>query len=257
VVEGIVNARLALSDDRRRRPYSDHIVLVGLGTVGTRVLRQLTDLGLEVVAIDRNSDARGARAAEQLGVPLIVGDAGREETLRAASIETCKALVVLSTDDVTNLKAALNARAARPDVRVVLRLFDSDFAGRVQTAFNMDISRSVSRLVAPAFAAAMLDRDVVVTIPVDRHALLVASVQVLAGSPLERAALRTADRPLSVRVIGLSAPDSEWVDWSPDLAHELVAGDRILVVARRAGLRILLEEATPPPLEQAGLDAAQ
>ncbi|HEV8570069.1 MAG TPA: NAD-binding protein [Actinoplanes sp.] len=257
VVEGIVNARLALSDDRRRRPYSDHIVLVGLGTVGTRVLRQLTDLGLEVVAIDRNSDARGARAAEQLGVPLIVGDAGREETLRAASIETCKALVVLSTDDVTNLKAALNARAARPDVRVVLRLFDSDFAGRVQTAFNMDISRSVSRLVAPAFAAAMLDRDVVVTIPVDRHALLVASVQVLAGSPLERAPLRTADRPLSVRVIGLSAPDSEWVDWSPDLAHELVAGDRILVVARRAGLRILLEEATPPPLEQAGLDAAQ
>jgi Trk K+ transport system NAD-binding subunit len=257
VVEGIVNARLALSDDRRRRPYSDHIVLVGLGTVGTRVLRQLTDLGLEVVAIDRNSDARGARAAEQLGVPLIVGDAGREETLRAASIETCKALVVLSTDDVTNLKAALNARAARPDVRVVLRLFDSDFAGRVQTAFNMDISRSVSRLVAPAFAAAMLDRDVVVTIPVDRHALLVASVQVLAGSPLERAALRIADRPLSVRVIGLSAPDSEWVDWSPDLAHELVAGDRILVVARRAGLRILLEEATPPPLEQAGLDAAQ
>jgi Trk K+ transport system NAD-binding subunit len=257
VVEGIVNARLALSDDRRRRPYSDHIVLVGLGTVGTRVLRQLTDLGLEVVAIDRNSDARGARAAEQLGVPLIVGDAGREETLRAASIETCKALVVLSTDDVTNLKAALNARAARLDVRVVLRLFDSDFAGRVQTAFNMDISRSVSRLVAPAFAAAMLDRDVVVTIPVDRHALLVASVQVLAGSPLERAPLRTADRPLSVRVIGLSAPDSEWVDWSPDLAHELVAGDRILVVARRAGLRILLEEATPPPLEQAGLDAAQ
>jgi Trk K+ transport system NAD-binding subunit len=257
VVEGIVNARLALSDDRRRRPYSDHIVLVGLGTVGTRVLRQLTDLGLEVVAIDRNSDARGARAAEQLGVPLIVGDAGREETLRAASVETCKALVVLSTDDVTNLKAALNARAARPDVRVVLRLFDSDFAGRVQTAFNMDISRSVSRLVAPAFAAAMLDRDVVVTIPVDRHALLVASVQVLAGSPLERAPLRTADRPLSVRVIGLSAPDSEWVDWSPDLAHELVAGDRILVVARRAGLRILLEEATPPPLEQAGLDAAQ
>ena len=212
---------------------------------------------LEVVAIDRSSDARGARAAEQLGVPLIVGDAGREETLRAASIETCKALVVLSTDDVTNLKAALNARADRPDVRVVLRLFDSDFAGRVQTAFNIDISRSVSRLVAPAFAAAMLDRDVVVTIPVDRHALLVASVQVLAGSPLEGARLRTADRPLSVRVIGLSVSDSEWVDWSPDLARELVAGDRILVVARRAGLRILLEEATPPPLEEAGLDAAQ
>lgn len=257
VVEGVVNARLALSTGRRREPYTDHIVLVGLGTVGTRVLRQLTDLGLEVVAIDRRSDASGAEAAEELGVPLIVGDAGREETLRAASIDTCKALVVLSTDDVTNLKAALNARAARPDIRVVLRLFDSDFAGRVQTAFDINTSRSVSRLVAPAFAAAMLDRDVIVTIPVERHALLVASVRVLSGSPMEGLPLRTADRAASVRVIGLSTADAEWVDWSPDLGHRLSAGDRILVVARRAGLRVLLEEATPPPLQEAGLDAAQ
>jgi Trk K+ transport system NAD-binding subunit len=258
VVEGVVNARLALSSGRRRQPQSDHIVLVGLGTVGTRVLRQLTDLGLEVVAIDRRSDARGAEVAEQLGVPLVVGDAGREETLQAASIETCKALVVLSTDDVTNLKAALNARAVRPDIRVVLRLFDSDFAIRVQKAFDINISRSVSRLVAPAFAAAMLDRDVVVTIPVDRHALLVASVRVLRGSPMEGVLLRAADRPLSVRVIGLTAPESEWVDWSPDLDHRLVAGDRILVVARRGGLRSLLDQTAPPPsLEEAGLDAAQ
>jgi voltage-gated potassium channel Kch len=44
VVEGVVNARLALSDGRRRKSYTDHIVLVGLGTVGTRVMRQLTDL---------------------------------------------------------------------------------------------------------------------------------------------------------------------------------------------------------------------
>jgi Trk K+ transport system NAD-binding subunit len=256
VVEGVVNARLALSDGRRRHSYTDHIVLVGLGTVGTRVMRQLTDLGLEVVAIDRRSDAYGAKIAQWLGVPLIVGDAGREEALRAASIDSCKALVVLSTDDVTNLKAALQARSARPDLRVVLRLFDSDFARRVQNAFNINTSRSVSRLVAPAFAAAMLDRDVVVTIPVDRHALLVASVLVLPGSPLVGTPLRTADRPLSVRVIGRSAPDSEWVDWSPDLAQPLAAGDRILVVARRAGLRELLQEATPP-LQEPGLDAAQ
>jgi Trk K+ transport system NAD-binding subunit len=253
VVEGVVSTRLALANGRRR-PYEDHIVLVGLGAVGTRVLRQLTDLGLEVVAIDRRSDARGAETAAQLGVRLIVGDAGREETLRAASVETAKALVVLSTDDVTNLKAALNARAVRPDLRVVLRLFDSDFAGRVQTAFNINTSRSVSRLVAPAFAAAMLERDVVVTIPVDRHALLVASVRVLDGSPLAGATLRTADRPYSVRTIGLSVPDSDWVDWTPDPGHRLVPGDRILVVARRAGLRTLLEAASPP-LEQAGLDA--
>ena len=112
-------------------------------------LRQLTDLGLDVVAIDRNPNARGAKAAAQLGVPFVVGDAALEETLRAASIETAKALVVVSTDDVTNLQSALNARSVRSDIRVVLRLFDDDFARRVQKAFNINISRSVSRMVAP------------------------------------------------------------------------------------------------------------
>ena len=247
VVEGMVNARLALSSDRVAAGYEDHVVVVGLGNVGTRVLRQLVDLGVQVVAIDRTADARGAKPAEQLGVPFIVGDAATEETLRAASIATSKALVVLSTDDVTNLQAALNARAVRPDLPVVLRLFDDDFARRVQTAFNITISRSVSRLAAPAFAAAMLDRDVLATIPVDRHALLVADVQVCAGSPLEGAPLSRADRPLSVRVIGLTAAGSEWVDWAPDPRRVLASGDRIMIVARRAGLRALVEQATPPP----------
>ncbi|GGQ42807.1 potassium channel family protein [Couchioplanes azureus] len=246
VVEGMVNARLALSRGAVADDRQDHIIVVGLGNVGTRVLRQLVDLGLDVVAIDRRADARGAKVAEQLGVPLVVGDAGLEETLRAASVATSKALVVVSTDDVTNLQAALNAREVRPDLRVVLRLFDDDFARRVQTAFSIDISRSVSRLAAPAFAAAMLERDVLATIPVDRHALLVATVRVLAGSPLDGAPLGQADRELSVRVIGLAPADSERVDWVPDPRRVLATGDRIFVVARRAGLRALVERATPP-----------
>ncbi|MCA2213616.1 potassium channel family protein [Jidongwangia harbinensis] len=253
VVEGMVNARLALSSGKVRGARTDHVVLVGLGSVGTRVLRQLTDLGMDVVAIDRQADARGAKVAEQLGVPLIVADAALEETLRAASVDAAQALVVVSTDDPTNLQAALNARSVRSDLRVVLRLFDDDFARRVQTAFNIGISRSVSRLAAPAFAASMLDRDVLATIPVDRHALLVASVRILPGAPLDGAPLSRVDRPESVRVIGMSAADSEWVDWSPDPRRVLAAGDRAVVVARRAGLRALLEQATPPPVAIEGI----
>ena len=252
VVEGMVNARLALANGKSRRQYTDHIVLVGLGSVGTGILRQLRDLGLEVVAIDRNPEARGIKVAERAGIPVIIGDAALEETLRSASIATCKALVVVSTDDITNLQAALNARATRPDLRVVLRLFDDDFARRVQIAFNIDVSRSVSRLAAPAFAAALLERDVIVTIPVDRHALLVAEVRVQDGSPLVGEKLSRADRPLSTRVVGMTAPGSSWLSWTPDLEHRLVPGDKILVVARRAGLRALAELAVPPPVPAEG-----
>ncbi|BEL11053.1 NAD-binding protein [Actinoplanes sichuanensis] len=246
VVDGMVNARLALSQGRVHGEISDHIVLVGLGNVGTQVLRQLTDLGVRVVAIDRVADARGVKSAQRRGVPVIVGDAAAEATLRAASIDTCRALVVLSTDDTVNLQAALQSRVARPDLRVVLRLFDDDFAQRVETAFQINTSRSVSRICAPVFAAALLERDVHATIPVDRHSVLVATVTVAALSPLDGAPLEHADHPGEARVLGMSSAGQEWVDWVPDRRRVLAEGDRILVVARRGGLRALVELASPP-----------
>ncbi len=185
VVDGVVNARLALHTGRILPERSGHVVVVGLGNIGTRVMAQLNDFGVEVVAIDKSADARGAGLARRLGVPLVVGDAAQEETLRAASVATCQALVVVSTDDGANLRAALNARALDDQLRVVLRLFDGDFAERVQRAFGIGTSRSVSYLAAPSFAAALLDRAVIATIPVGRHALLVTEVPVAAGSDLD------------------------------------------------------------------------
>jgi Trk K+ transport system NAD-binding subunit len=246
VVDGMVNARLALNQGRIVGEMSDHIVLVGLGNVGTQVLRQLTDLGLRVVAIDRTADARGVKSAQRRSVPVIVGDASAEATLRDASIDTCRALVVLSTDDTVNLQAALQSRVARPDLRVVLRLFDDDFAQRVETAFQINTSRSVSRICAPVFAAALLERDVHATIPVDRHSVLVATVTVAAMSPLDGAPLEHADHPGEARVLGMSTAGQQWVDWVPDQRRVLAEGDRILVVARRGGLRALVELASPP-----------
>ncbi|MDI5941463.1 NAD-binding protein, partial [Micromonospora sp. DH15] len=206
VVDGIVNARLALHTGRIQPARSGHVVVVGLGNIGTRVMAQLNDFGVEVVAIDKDPEARGASLAHRLGVPMVVGDAGREETLRSASVETCQALVVVSTDDDVNLRAALNARGLTPDLRVVLRLFDGDFAERVQKAFGIGISRSVSYLAAPSFAAALLDRAVIATIPVGRHALLVTEVQVVAGSPLDGSPLSAVAQPGAVRLLAHARP---------------------------------------------------
>ncbi|WP_176308748.1 NAD-binding protein [Micromonospora sp. NBS 11-29] len=246
VVDGIVNARLALHAGRIQPDRSGHVVVVGLGNIGSRVMAQLHDFGVEVVAIDKNPEARGASLAHRLGVPLIVGDAGLEETLRSASVDTCQALVVVSTDDGANLRAALIARSLGPDLRVVLRLFDGDFAERIQQAFGIGISRSVSYLAAPSFAAALLDRAVIATIPVDRHALLVTEVPVVAGSPLDGRPLGAVARPGEVRLLAYTRTGQK-ADWAFDPRMVVRAGDRLTVVARRAGLTALLRETTPGP----------
>lgn len=246
VVDAVVNARLALTDRRVRAERGGHVVVVGLGNVGTRVMWQLHDLGVEVVGVDKDPDARGVPVARELGVSLIIGDGSQEETLRDASVATCRALVIVSTDDVTNLQAALYAREFNSDVHVVLRLFDGDFASRIQRTFNIGISRSVSYLAAPAFAAALMDREVIATIPVGRHVLLVAEVIVAAGSAFDGQALSVTATNPGVRVIALARFGEMRPIWSPAAGYRLHARDRITVVARRSGLSWLLKQTTEP-----------
>lgn len=244
VVDGLVNARLALHSGRPLTDRSGHVVVVGLGNIGMRVTAQLRDFGVEVVAIDKNPDARGAALARRLGVPLVVGDASAEEILRAASVATCQALVVVSTDDGVNLRAALTARSLNDDVQVVLRLFDGHFAERVQRSFGIGVSRSVSYLAAPSFAGALLDRAVIATISVGRHALLVTEVPVAAGSSLEGQPLAAVGRAGSVRLLA-HARSGQRYEWELDHRLVIMAGDRLTVVARRAGLNALLRATGP------------
>ncbi|HTJ36391.1 MAG TPA: NAD-binding protein [Dactylosporangium sp.] len=240
VVEAVVNARLAIALNRLREPLSDHVVVVGLGNVGTRVMHSFVDLGVPVVVIDRNENARGAQSARERGVPFIVGDASNVETLRAASVNTCRALVVVSTDDQANLEAALEGRALKPDLRVILRLFDGRFADRVQRAFGITASRSVSYLAAPAFAAALLEREVIGTVPVDRRVLLLAEVPVCAGSQLDGRPVAAAQEVGEVRVLAVATDEERQTVWAPPAGYVLRADDLLTVVTTRLGLGDLL-----------------
>jgi Trk K+ transport system NAD-binding subunit len=230
----VVGARLTGSVRRAPRPPGGHVIVVGLGNVGTSVTGQLHDLGFDVVCVDNNPGAAGIPMARQLGLPVVVGDAFREETLRAASLETCLALVSVTSSDIVNLETALTARALRDDLRLVLRLTDDDLAERMQKTTGNMISRSVPYLAAPAFAAAMLEHQVLRTIAVGRHVLLIADVR--AGPGLAGSFIADAEQDGQARVLALQAGGAAALDWSPHRGYLLAAGDRMIVLATRKGL---------------------
>jgi Trk K+ transport system NAD-binding subunit len=245
VVDSMAKARLALTTGVLTDPLSDHVVVVGLGDIGARVIRALHEYDIDVVAIEESVDARGVSVARELRIPVIIGDGARSETLRAAWVPDCRALVVLTPDDAGNLETALVGQAVKPDLRVVVRLFDGEMAGRVQRTFPNTYSRSVSYLAAPAFAVAMLGREVIGTIPVGRRVLIVAELSVGAGSDLEAQPTGDVSRPGRARLLAVRTGRGDQMLWSPPAGRRLVRTDRLIVVATRAGLSDLLIRTTP------------
>jgi len=258
VTAAFVGARISGTAERDQPPLAGHVIVAGLGTVGTRVVGMLHDLGVDVVAIDQSNDAAGLPLARRLGVRIVIGEAQEEETLRAAGITTCQAIVSATNNDIANLEAALHTRELAADPRIVIRLYDDDMAAYVQARISKTVSRSTSYLAAPEFAAAVLDHQVLRTIAVGRHVLLLAEIAVADDGGADVAGERIADvhQPGLLRVIGLRRSGSQWVDWSPAGDYVLTAGDRLLVLATRAGLSVMLRPDGSVPAAQPPWGAA-
>ena len=216
----------------------DHVIVVGLGNVGTRVAALVHELGVPVVCIENDPQARGIAAVRALSIPVVVGDAPLEAQLRRARVHRSRAVVAVTTNDAANLEAALEARAVSPEVRVVVRLFDDNFAHHVYATLDNAASRSVSYLSAPAFAAALMGREVLGTLSVFRHVLLIAELRADEVTGLVGMNQHDIEDPGGVRVIAVRLarrPEDHLWNFA-DRTRRLLPGDRVVVAATRSGL---------------------
>jgi Trk K+ transport system NAD-binding subunit len=91
----------------------------------------------------------------------------------------------------------------------------------------------------------MLEHQVLRTIPVGRHVLLIADVPVDPTSELEGAPVEQVHEAGQARVIALRRHGVDEMDWKPHQGYVLSARDRMIVLATRAGLGRVLARSTP------------
>ncbi|MEU9590371.1 NAD-binding protein [Streptomyces sp. NPDC048193] len=213
VLEALGTFRSASSLRKPPRGLGGHVVLLGLGKIGTRVLTRLREMDIPVVCVEGDPEARGMATARRLRVPVVLGDVTQEGVLEAAKIHRAHSLLALTSVDTTNLEAVLYGRSVRPDLRVVLRLYDDDFATAVYRTLRaahpgaLTRSRSVTHLAAPAFAGAMMGRQILGAIPVERRVLLFAAVRVAGHPQLEGKTVGEAFRAGAWRVVAREVSD--------------------------------------------------
>ena len=107
------------SDAPRHVSEAGHTIVVGYGRVGRRVADALAERGLAVVVLE--SDIERVETLRLAGRTAILGNAVRDEVLRAAGIEKAKHLIVAVPNGLESGEVVAHARRLNPSLRIIAR----------------------------------------------------------------------------------------------------------------------------------------
>lgn len=215
----------------------NHIILVGLGKLGLRVLQQLVALGEDVIVLEKDPQNENIPYAEKNGVPVLVGHSRQEGIADDLNIKGAKSIILATSDDLANLELALDARKANPSVRVVLRMFDQELASKVKESFGIPLSFSTSALAAPLFATSSMDKSIVNSFYVGDKLQVVADLTVHGDSQLIGRTPGELQNDHQVFVINHYRGNETRFYPNPDL--KLQRGDRIILQTEPATLHTI------------------
>jgi len=218
---------------------NNHIVLVGLGHLGYRIVEKLNEMGRDVTVIELNPAADTFKAVQRMGVPVIQEDASREAALEAANIKEANTIILASQKDAMNLQIALKARSMNPGIQVVIRIFDEDFAHALHDQFGF-IALSATEMAAPVFAAAAAGADVTNPISIEGQQMSLARMTIAASSNLADKTVGYVEDNYRLNIILLRHDGHS--EMHPTDVSPLHAGDTIAVLGGPEQLKQLMQD---------------
>ncbi len=254
VADLLLSRRFANSAGRRRAHHlRNHVVVVGLGSFGVRVVSDLTAAGCDVAVIERDENCRFLSSAADLDVPVIFGDATLRQTLASARVDHARAVAVLTQDDMVNIETGIVLRellgprltpeVKGPVVPLVLRVYDRALGAAVAQRFSFEAVRSTVDLAVPWFIGAAMGLQVLGTFSVGQRSFMVGGMLVAAGSELD--GLRLFELSTQTRVIAITRDDAP-VHLHPRRDAWLRGGDTAYLVGPYRELVATLRKGRPP-----------
>jgi Trk K+ transport system NAD-binding subunit len=232
---------------RRARHLRDHVVVVGLGSVGIRVVSDLTAAGYDVLVIEHDENNRFLSTAAELDVPVIFGDSTMRQTLESARVERARGVAVVTNDDMENIETGivlLEILGSDTKVPIVMRVQGRALGAAVNQRFGFQNVRSIVDLAAPWFIGAAMGLQVLGTFWVGQRSFMVGAMLVAAGSELD--GLRMVQLSTQTRVIAITRPEGP-MRLRPRRDARLKAGDTVYLIGPYRELIATLRKGQPPP----------
>lgn len=222
--------------------FSNHHILVGLGHLGFRVVRNLDEMEQDVVVLEANPSADLVASVKRLGIPVIEDNAAREPTLEAAGIKRARSIILCTQNDSLNLQIALKARHLNPKIRVILRIFDDEFAQALQNQFGFT-AFSATNMAAPSFAAAATGVEMTNPIPIEGKILSLARLVIADGSRYSRMTVGEMEKRYNMSIVLLRRDHTS--DLHPDPEIQLESGDSLVILGGPKEIGLLVQENIP------------
>lgn len=219
--------------------FSNHIILVGLGHLGYRVILKLREFEQDVVAIEISPRIDLSSHIQKMDVPLIEDDATREDVLTAAGIQRARTIMLCTQNDSLNLEVALKARKLNPGIEVVVRIFDDDFAASLQEQFGFH-ALSATGMAAPIFAANAANIDITPPINIEGQPHVLARLVLSPSSQLINASIQEIEEKFHTSLV-LLQHDGQTI-FHPDGKMKVLSGDTIAVFATPEHINLIVHE---------------
>ncbi|GBD38336.1 Trk system potassium uptake protein TrkA [bacterium HR37] len=204
----------------------DSVIIVGGGKVGTKVAKNLSELGISVKLIEHDRERAKEIAEELPDVMVFNGDATDSETLKEAGVSSADYFLALTGDDENNVLSALLAKHLGAKRATVL-YYKSDYINVIE-AIGVDRAISVRLATANEILSLLRIGGVAHVALVEEGKAEVLEFDITKDTKIAGIALKDVGFP-SGAIVGIVARGNDII--IPRGDYVPMVGDRLVVFA--------------------------
>ena len=202
------------------------VVIVGAGSVGRSIARELLTNGHRVLMIDKDPNA--IRVTSVPDAEWLLADACEITSLADAGLADCDVVVAASGDDKANLVVSLLAKTEYGVPRVVARVNHPKNEWLFNDAWGVDVAVSTPRLMSALVEEAVSVGDLVRLLRFSQGDANLVELTLPADAPLVGTGIGEVSWPEDTALVAVLRGGRVLV---PSPENPLEAGDELLFVA--------------------------
>ena len=229
--EKLLSTKFLFSNRRPDVPEEEHIVIIGIKRVGSKVAKLLQEFHQPVVAVVLEDDFDSNHLPD---IPLFTGDLN--ESLSKVNLSTAKSIIATSEDEMLNVEMGLKTQKINPKSSLIIRTFGQRLSENLAQMLPKSQIISAYAVAAEAFAGAAFGENILDLFRLHNQTVLVTEYQFSEVDSLNGLMLSEIAYGYGVVPISYQNPPRP-PELMPKNYKKIESGIRLVVLATIDGLK--------------------